>query len=152
MNDLFTDTLLHIHSPMLSCTFVSSNSRHSFSMRLPERVCRRCSASNDGSTRDSHELPKFSFEGDDRPLVSTERLFNQWSEDEETANNLSFSTIARALRTEQDIIVSECFHARMRNTDAYRRSLGMDRMIPQTRSTGRSRGNGSSQCLVSMAH
>ncbi|KAF1364120.1 MFS general substrate transporter [Lizonia empirigonia] len=48
---------------------------------------RRPSISENGNSRNSHELPRFSFEGDDRPLVSTERLFRQWSEDEETGHD-----------------------------------------------------------------
>lgn len=76
-------------------------------MRLPERLYRRASVSGDESLRDSHELPRFSFEGDRRPLVSTERLFNQWSEDEETTYNPSFNVIESALKLEQDIIVSK---------------------------------------------
>ncbi|KAJ4989056.1 MFS multidrug transporter [Stagonosporopsis vannaccii] len=75
-------------------------------MRLPERLYGKVSVSEDGSPRDSHELPRFSFEGDDRPLVSTERLFNQWSEDEETAYNPGFNAIESALKLEQDIIIT----------------------------------------------
>ena len=76
-------------------------------MRLPQRLYRRASVSDNESLRDSHELPRFSFEGDHRPLVSTERLFHQWSEDEETAYNPGFNAIESALKLEQDIIVRE---------------------------------------------
>ena len=98
---------------MLSCTIATRNSRHSFSMHLPQRLYRRPSMSDDETARDSHELPRFSFEGADRPLVSTERLFHQWSEDEETAYNPGFNAIESALKLEQDIIVSvksTCMH------------------------------------------
>ena len=59
---------------------------------------------NDGSCN-PHALPRFSFEGNDRPLASTERLFNQWSEDTETAYMPGFHAIDNALKMEQDIIV-----------------------------------------------
>ena len=75
-------------------------------MHLPQRLYRRPSATFDESPHDSHELPRFSFEGDEGPLVSSERLFHQWSEDEETAYNPDFNTIESALKLEQDIIVS----------------------------------------------
>lgn len=88
-------------------------------MRLPERLYGKASVSDDESFRDSHELPRFSFEGDDRPLVSTERLFNQWSEDEETAYNPGFNAIDNALKLEQDIIVSEPLHVLTKTADAY---------------------------------
>jgi len=127
-----TDTKSTLASPMLSCTFVTRNSRHSFSMRLPERFYRRSSVSDDEGHRDSHELPRFSFEGDGRPLVSTERLFNQWSEDEETAYNPGFNAIESALKSEQDIIVSEHLYASVQTADAYCRSPGMDRTILRT--------------------
>jgi len=121
-------------------------------MRLPERLYRRASISDDGSPRGSHELPRFSFEGDDRPLVSTERLFNEWCVDEETAYNPGFNAIESALKLEQDIIVSKGTHADIYTADAYCRSLGMDRMTLQIRSTGHNRENGSSQCLVSTSN
>lgn len=145
-----TDTSSTVASPMLSCTFVSRNSRHSFNMRLPERLYGKVSLSEDSSLRDSHELPRFSFEGDDRPLVSTDRLFTQWSEDEETAYDPGFNAIETALNLEQDIIVSEQLHASVQIADAYCRSLGMGRTILRTLSTGHSRASGSSRCLVSL--
>lgn len=120
-------------------------------MRLPERLYRRASISEDGSPRDSHELPRFSFEGDDRPLVSTERLFKQWCVDEETTYDHGFNTIESAMTLEQDIIVSKGAHAYVYQADAYCRSHGMDRMTLQIRSIGRNRGNGSSRCLVSIS-
>lgn len=75
-------------------------------MHLPERLYRNIASLEDASPRDSRELPRFSFEGDDRPLVSTERLFNQWSEDEETAPKPDFHATQSSLKSEQDIIVS----------------------------------------------
>lgn len=71
------------------------------------RLLGRASVSDHERIRDSHELPKFSFERDDRPLVSTERLFHQWSEDEETAYNPAVKTAESALNLEQDVIVGE---------------------------------------------
>ena len=108
--------------------------------------------SDDNSPRDSHELPRFSFEGDDRPLVSTERLFNQWSVDEETAYNPSFNAVESALKLEQDIIVSKDLRTHTSEADAYCRSLGMDQTTLQIRSTGHNPENGSSQCLVSTSN
>jgi hypothetical protein len=105
--------------------------------------------SDDNSPRDSHELPRFSFEGDDRPLVSTERLFNQWSVDEETAYNPGFNAIESALKLEQDIIVRKDHCPHTSEADAYCRSLGMDRTTLRIHSTGHNHENGSSQCLVS---
>lgn len=148
--DSRTDSQSTFASPMLSCTFVSRNSRHSFNMRLPERLYGRVSVGDDGSPRDSHELPRFSFEEAGRPLVSTERLFNEWSQDEETAYNPGFNAIESALKLEQDIIVSEPLHVSVQTADAYCRSPGMARMILRTLSTGRSHASGSSQCLVSL--
>lgn len=137
---------------MLSCTFVSRTSRHSFNMRLPERLYRRPSTNN-GSPRDSHELPRFSFEGDNRPLVSTERLFNQWSIDEETAYRHGFNAIESVSKLEHDIIVSKSTHLFVHNkADTYCRSLGMDRMTLQIRLIGHNRANGSLQCLVSTSN
>jgi hypothetical protein len=141
-----------VESPMISCTFISRSSRHSFNMRLPERLYRRASISDDGSLPDSHELPRFSFEGDHRPLVSTERLFNHWSADEETVYNPGFNTMKSALELEQDIIVSRGARAYVHNADAHCRSLGMGRTTLRIRSTGHNRVNGSSQCLVSTSY
>lgn len=53
---------------------------------------------------DSLSLPRFSFEGDDdRPLVSTERLFREW--DEDTEYNAGYHNVNAIIRREQDIIV-----------------------------------------------
>jgi hypothetical protein len=75
-------------------------------MHLPQKLYRRPSVNYGESPRDSYALPRFFFEGDDRPLVSTERLFHQWSEDEETECNPDLNAIESALKLEQDIIVS----------------------------------------------
>ncbi|KAF9701259.1 hypothetical protein EKO04_000372 [Ascochyta lentis] len=75
-------------------------------MRLPERYYRRSSHDDDDCSQDSRELPRFSFERSNRPLVSTERLFHQWSEDVETAYNPGINAIERMLKMEQDIIVT----------------------------------------------
>lgn len=79
-------------------------------MRLPEMLYRRPSISETGNSHNSHELPRFSFEGDDRPLISTERLFRQWSEDEETGRDPGFNAIGHVLKLEQDIIVGICLN------------------------------------------
>jgi hypothetical protein len=131
-----------IVSSMLTCTFVSRNSKHSFSMRLPGRFCRKSSVRDDDSSRDSHELPRFSFEGDGRPLVSTDRLFHQWSEDGEIAYNPGFHTIENALKLEQDIVVCKLPSWSLHNADAYCRSHGMARTTLPIPSTGLSQGSG----------
>jgi hypothetical protein len=64
----------------------------------------RSTSFDEDRTLDSLALPKFSFESDDRPLVSTERLFRQW-QDEETQYDSGYSTIERTLNKEQDLIV-----------------------------------------------
>jgi hypothetical protein len=79
-------------------------------MQSLERPYRRPLVGDDDSSRNSHELPRFSFEGDDRPLISTELLFHQWFEDEEIAHSPSFRAIGNALKLEQDIIVG-AYHA-----------------------------------------
>jgi hypothetical protein len=64
----------------------------------------RSTSFDEDRTPDSLALPKFSFESDDRPLVSTERLFRQW-QDEETQYDSGYQTIERSLNKEQDLIV-----------------------------------------------
>lgn len=74
-------------------------------MRLPERLRKKNLATDDERFCNSHALPKFSFEGSDRPLVGTECFFHQWSEDAETAYTPGFHAIDNALKLEQDIFV-----------------------------------------------
>ncbi|KAH7392897.1 MFS multidrug transporter-like protein [Pyrenochaeta sp. MPI-SDFR-AT-0127] len=57
------------------------------------------------SSRDSLALPRFSFESDNRALVSTERLFRQWG-DQDTGYDPGYQTVEEALMIEQDIIVT----------------------------------------------
>jgi hypothetical protein len=54
--------------------------------------------------RESVALPRFTFESDDRPLVSTERTFRHW-QDEETQYEPDHRGSDPALRKEQDIVV-----------------------------------------------
>jgi len=74
-------------------------------MTFKDRLLRRPSVSEE-DTRDSIALPRFTFESDDRPLVSTERLFRQW-DDEETQYDPGYQNVQRTLKKEQDIIVSD---------------------------------------------
>lgn len=72
-------------------------------MHLKDKFLRRPSVEEEPS-RDSLALPRFSFESDERPLVSTERLFRQWQE-EETSYEPDYGCVERGLRKEEDIIV-----------------------------------------------
>jgi len=70
-----------------------------------DRLLRRPSVSEE-DTRGSIALPRFTFESDDRPLVSTERLFRQW-DDEETQYDHGYQNVEQTVKKEQDIIVSD---------------------------------------------
>lgn len=72
-------------------------------MNLKDKLLRRPSIDEE-SARDSLALPRFSFEGDDRPLVSTERLFREWW-DEDTEYDPGYHNVNGTIRKEQDIIV-----------------------------------------------
>jgi hypothetical protein len=72
-------------------------------MKFKEILLLRPFANNDG-TRDSLALPRFSFESDDHPLVSTDRLFRQWL-DEETRYQSTRIDLTPVEMKEQDIIV-----------------------------------------------
>lgn len=72
-------------------------------MHIIDRLLRR--TRHDETIYDVSTLPRFSFESDDRPLVSTERLFRQFG-DEESQYDGQYTVINQALKTEQDIIVS----------------------------------------------
>jgi hypothetical protein len=87
-------------------------------------------STDEESARTSMALPSFSFESDDRPLVSTERLFRQYWQ-EETHYDPSYHVVEEALRTEQDIIVSILIMSFKNIADADCRSHGMARMIPE---------------------
>jgi len=73
-------------------------------MTFKERLLRRPSVSEE-DTRESIALPRFTFESDDRPLVSTARLFRQW-DDDETQYDHGYQNLQHTLKKEQDIIVS----------------------------------------------
>jgi hypothetical protein len=72
-------------------------------MTFKDRLLQRPSVNEN---RDSLALPNFSFEGDARPLVSTERLFRQW-QDEESQYDPGYEYTEGDVRKELDIIV--CF-------------------------------------------
>jgi hypothetical protein len=80
---------------------------------------------NDG-TRDSLALPRFSFESDDHPLVSTDRLFRQW-QDEETQYHPNPTDLRPHEMEEQDIIVSTATRFSFQ-TNKMSRSRGMAHM------------------------
>lgn len=71
-------------------------------MNLKNKFLTRNSVDEE-SARDSVALPRFSFEGDDRPLVSTERLFREW--DEDTEYDPGCHNVNTIITKEQDIIV-----------------------------------------------
>lgn len=80
--------------------------------------------------RDSLALPKFSFESDERPLVSIERLFRAWQEGEEPYDT-SLGCVEEGLRKEEDIIVRASL-PKTDLADKHCRSPGTDRSIPET--------------------
>ncbi|KAF2826206.1 MFS multidrug transporter-like protein [Ophiobolus disseminans] len=73
-------------------------------MTFKDRLLGRPSISEE-TPRESVVLPRFTFESDDRPLVSTERLFRQW-QDEETQYDSGYQNRDPALRKEHDIIIT----------------------------------------------
>lgn len=75
-------------------------------MTFKDRLLRRPSV-GDGDVSDSLELPRFPFESEDdnRPLVSTERLFRQWQE-EGTQYDSGDGDVEIGARKEEEIIVS----------------------------------------------
>jgi hypothetical protein len=75
-------------------------------MTLKDRLLRRSSV-GDGDVSDSLALPRFPFETEDdnRPLVSTERLFRQWQE-EDTQYDPGNGDAEIGARKEEEIIVS----------------------------------------------
>ena len=94
------------------------------------------------SARDSIALPRFSFESDDRPLVSTERLFQQWWE-QDTQYDPGNEQHDDDFRKEQDIIVRARLKRRPTiDVDAHCRSPGMAPTIQEIPSTGRRNVNG----------
>lgn len=90
---------------MISFAFALRNSQYSFSMQLPNKIFKRASDFDDEELCGLQELPKFSFEDDTRPLVSTERLFHQWSGEGETTSHFRFNATSSHMKQEEDIIV-----------------------------------------------
>ena len=87
-------------------------------------------------------LPNFSFEGDERPLVSTERLFRQW-EDEESQYDPGSEYAECDVRKEQDIIVRFPTYIRMFDEELTScRSHGTVHTTPGIHSTGPTGANG----------
>jgi hypothetical protein len=83
-------------------------------MNFKDRLPRRPSI--DGrSARSSLALPRFSFEGHDRSLVSTERLFQHWQDEETQYDAVYQHVVEEALRKEQDIIVCAPRQTRIRS-------------------------------------
>jgi hypothetical protein len=73
-------------------------------MNFRDRLLGR-SAGDDGSARESLALPRFSFEEDDHPVLSTERLFQQWQQDEEPGYDAVRENMEEGLRKDEEIIV-----------------------------------------------
>ncbi|KAJ4364572.1 hypothetical protein N0V83_009168 [Neocucurbitaria cava] len=75
-------------------------------MHLKDRLLRRASVDKE-RTHDSLALPRFSFEGDNRPLVSTDRLFRQWR-DEGIEYDTGYQNVEGALEREgeDEIIIT----------------------------------------------
>ncbi|KAI4693933.1 uncharacterized protein J4E92_006159 [Alternaria infectoria] len=73
-------------------------------MNFKDRLLGR-SSRDDGSARDSLALPRFSFEGDGRWLLSTQRLFLQW-EQEESGYEAGRENMEEGLRKGEEIIIT----------------------------------------------
>lgn len=74
-------------------------------MHLRESLLRGSHADYQPRPSDSVELPKFSFEDEtSRPLVSTERLFEIWV-NEDTVYNPGYRAMGDPLHAEPEIIV-----------------------------------------------
>ncbi|KAF1975048.1 MFS multidrug transporter-like protein [Bimuria novae-zelandiae CBS 107.79] len=74
-------------------------------MQLPGRLYHTAPQDDDSSFYTSHELPRFSFEGHDRRLISTERLFHNWRcPDEENAYKNDLNALDDSMKMEKDII------------------------------------------------
>jgi hypothetical protein len=73
-------------------------------MNFKDRLLGRPSV-DDRSARESLELPRFSFEGDNHPLVSTERLFRQWQQEENSGYEAGQEIMEEGLPKGDDIIV-----------------------------------------------
>jgi hypothetical protein len=73
-------------------------------MNFKDRLLGR-SARDDGSAREPLALPRFSFEEDDHSVLSTERLFQQWQQDEEPGYDAGRENMEEGLRKDDEIIV-----------------------------------------------
>lgn len=92
-------------SRSLSSRFSFVLLRHSLlTMNFKDRLLGRPSV-DDRSARESLALPKFSFEGDDHPLVSTERLFRQWQQEENSGYEAGHEIMEEGLRKGEEIVV-----------------------------------------------
>lgn len=86
----------------LDLSFVQTQ-RSLLTMNFKDRLLGR-SSRDDGSARDSLALPRFSFEGDGRWLLSTQRLFLQWDQ-EESGYEAGRENMEEGLRKGEEIIV-----------------------------------------------
>ncbi|CAN9436679.1 unnamed protein product [Alternaria alternata] len=77
-------------------------------MNFKDRLLGRPSV-DERSARESLELPRFSFEGDNHPLVSTERLFRQWQQEENSGYEAGQEIMEEGLRKGDEIIVGDDF-------------------------------------------
>ncbi|CAN9402076.1 unnamed protein product [Alternaria alternata] len=73
-------------------------------MNFKDRLLGRPSV-DDRSARESLELPRFSFEGDNHPLVSTERLFRQWQQEENSGYEAGQEIMEEGLPKGDEIIL-----------------------------------------------
>ena len=69
------------------------------------------SSADDGSSRNSLALSRFSFEGDDRSLLSIERLFRQWQQDKESGYEAGRENMEEDSRKDDEIIVRVFDHS-----------------------------------------
>lgn len=68
------------------------------------------SSVEDGSTRDSLALPRFSFESDNHSVLNTKRLYRQWQRGEESDYECNHEDMEENLSKEDEIIVSVFTH------------------------------------------
>lgn len=99
-----------------------------YSMHMKNKLLCRPEVDED-DPRDSVVLPKFSFESDERPLVSTERLFREWQEQGESYNT-GCGCVERGLKKEEDIIVRASL-SQTTLADELSRSPGKGLTIPE---------------------
>lgn len=119
-------------------------------MNLKDRLLRRPSIDEE-SPRDSLALPRFSFESDNRALVSTDRLFRQWG-DQATGYDPGYQIVEGATMIEQDIIVCTYHRGPRLPLTPYCRSHGTVRTIHTTLLIGLKSGSGSLLFLYQCSH